>query len=193
MKAVHATLALSIVLSTSVFAQETAPAPAPAPEPVAADPALKLSLPGSPPSAPANDNLGLIPETPEPVTKPKGTAIPESKVSRKATDSPARTSASEDEMAARIRLRQLKTRILREPKTQALLEKARTAPTDYEKRETMKEYYTFLYSRIDKLDGSLKKRTKVLKNQAIHRLSQTKIDPTDPIDPSERSDATRWD
>jgi len=194
MKAVHATLALSIVLSTSVFAQETAPVaaePAPAPAPAAADSPLKLTLPGTPQTAPANENLGLIPETPEPVTKPKGTAIPEPRPSRKASDTPARTSASEDEMAARIRLRQLKSRVLREPKVQQLYEKAQSAPTDYEKRETLKEFYKVLYTRIEKLDGSLKKRANTLKNQSIHRLTQTKIDPTDPIDPSERSDRER--
>jgi hypothetical protein len=94
-------------------------------------------------------------------------------------------------MAARIRLRQLKTRVLREPKVQELYEKAHASPTDYEKRENMKEFYTLLYTRIEKLDGSLKKRTTALRNQSVNRLKQTKIDPTDPIDPSERSDRTR--
>jgi hypothetical protein len=191
MKAVPATLALFVAVSTSVFAQE----PSPAPAPVAAEPALKLTLPGAPEPvpapAPSNENLGLIPETPEPVTKPKGRAIPEPKVSRKASDAPNRTSAAEDEMATRIRLRQLKTRVLREPKVQALYEQAHAAPTDYEKRETMKAFYTLLYTRIEKLDGSLKKRATTLRNQSINRLKQTKIDPTDPIDPSERADRTR--
>lgn len=185
MKVVHATLALSIVLSTSVFAQESAPEPAPA-----ADPALKLTLPGTPQSSPAGENLGLIPETPQPVTKPKSKAIPEPKISRKASDSPAPTSASEDEMAARIRLRQLKTRVLREPKVQELFERAQTAPTDYEKREALKAYYKQLYSRIEQLDGSLKKRVTVLRNQSLHRITQAGIDPTDPIDSSVRSDRT---
>ena len=187
MKAAHATLALSFALSTIAFAQEAGPG-------LAADPALKLTLPGTP-ASPSNENLGLIPETPEPATKPKGSAIPQpqSLPSRKASDAPARTSAAEDEMAARIRLRQLKSRVLREPKVQQLVAKAETAPTDYEKREALKEYYTVLYGRIEKLDGSLKKRTTMLRKQAIHRLTQTKIDPTDPIDPSERADRVRQD
>lgn len=188
MKAVYAaTFALSIALSTSVFAEETPVAAEPAPVP--ADAPIKFSLPGTPQSG--NENLGLIPETPEPVQKPKGSAIAEPKPSRKASDTPPRTSASEDEMAARIRLRQLKTRVLREPKVQALYEKAQSVPTDYEKRETLKEFYTLLYARIEKLDGSLKKRTTALRNESIRRLTQVKIDPTDPIDPSERADRTR--
>jgi hypothetical protein len=192
MKAVHFTLAFFTVLSTGVFAQEAVPSPAPAPAPApSADPNFRLTLPGVSQPAPANENLGLIPETPEPVTKPKGKAIPEPKPSRKASDSPSRTSAVEDEMAARVRLRQLKTRVLREPKVQELYEKAQTAPTDYEKRENLKAFYTLLYTRIEKLDGSLKKRITTLRNQSIHRLAQTRIDPTDPIDPSERSDRTR--
>ena len=94
-------------------------------------------------------------------------------------------------MAARIRLRQLKTRVLQEAKVQELLAKAQTAPTDYERREDLKAFYTLLYTRIEKLDGTLKKRATNLRNTSIHRLAQTKVDPTDPIDPSERSDRTR--
>src|SRR4030095_3566967 len=123
MKAVHATLALFTVISTCIVAQEVVPAPAPAPAPApSANPTLRLTLPGVPQTTPANENLGLIPETPEPVTKPKGKAIPEPKPSRKASDSPSRTSAIEDEMAARVRLRQLKTRVLREPTVEELHE-----------------------------------------------------------------------
>jgi hypothetical protein len=192
MKAINASLALSFVLSVGSFAQQAAPAVEPAPAPPA-DPALKLTLPGTTPSAPAGENLGLIPETPEPVSKPKGRAIPEPKPSRKASDTPNRTSAAEDDMAARIRLRQLKTRVLHEPKVQELYERAQTSPTDYEKRENMKAFYTLLYTRIGKLDGSLKKRTAALLKQSVNRLTQTKIDPTDPIDPSERADRTRWE
>jgi len=94
-------------------------------------------------------------------------------------------------MAARIRIRQLKTRVLQEPKVRELLEKAQAAPTDYEKRENLKAFYTLLYNRIEKLDGSLKKRTTALRNTSVRRLAQTKIDPTEPIDPSERADRTR--
>jgi hypothetical protein len=188
MKAVHATLALSIALSISIFAQESAPAPAPAP---VADPALKLTLPNVPQSAPANENLGLIPETPEPAPKRKGSAIPQPLPSRRASDSPSKTSPAEDEMADRVRLRQLKTRVLHEPKVQELYERAQTSGTDYEKRENLKAFYTLLYTRIEKLDRSLKKRATILRNQSIHRLTQTRIDPTDPIDPSERADRTR--
>ena len=188
MKAVQATLTLSALLAASVFAQESAPEPAPAP-------ALKLTLPGvsdpTPAPAPPTENLGLIPETPEPTTKPKGRAIPEAKPSRKASDNATRTSSAESDMTARIRFRQLKTRVLQEQKVQDLYEKAQAAPTDYEKRETLKAYYTLLYTRIEKLDGSMKKRANTLRHQSISRLTQTKIDPTDPIDPSERSDRTR--
>jgi hypothetical protein len=188
MKAAYVTLALSSFLFTSIYAQEPAPAPSPA---TAADPAFKLTLPNAPQPAPSSENLGLIPETPEPTTKPKGTAIPEAKPSRKASDSPSKTGAAEDDMAARIRLRQLKTRVLQEAKVQELLAKAQTAPTDYERREDLKAFYTLLYTRIEKLDGTLKKRATNLRNTSIHRLAQTKVDPTDPIDPSERSDRTR--
>src|SRR4029453_765139 len=108
-------LTLSALLATSVFAQESAPSPAPAPT-------LKLTLPGVsdpvPAPAPPSENLGLIPETPEPTTKPKGSAIPEPKPSRKASDNASRASSAENDMAARIRFRQLKTRVLGEQKVQ---------------------------------------------------------------------------
>jgi hypothetical protein len=195
MKAVHASLALSIALATSILAQETAPEPAPAPP---SESSLKLALPGlepapAPAPAPPSENLGLIPETPEPTTKPKGSALSQPKTSKKAADAPSRTSVAESDMAARIRFRQLKTKVLGEKKVQELYVKAQAAPNDYEQREGMKAYYTLLYTRIEKLDSSLKKRATTLRNQSINRMAQTKVDPTDPIDPSERSDRTRWE
>jgi len=57
---------------------------------------------------------------------------------------------------------------------------------DFEKREALTSYYTLLYDRIAKLDPKLKTRTTEIRNKSIHRLSQTRIDPTDPIDPRER-------
>jgi hypothetical protein len=133
------------------------------------------------------ESLGLIPEAPEPRKKPKGTAlVSPGGISKKSVKN--ETSATEDELRARIRLRELKTKVSRDPQVQAELERASTALTDYEKREALKAYYNLLYGKIEKLDRSLKKRVDVLRKQSIHRLEQTRIDPTHPVDPVEQGD-----
>jgi hypothetical protein len=181
MKAATVSFTLSLLATTAVFAEDQAPAPAAVPAPEAP---LRLSLPGSP-SAPgaATDNLGLIPETPETAPKPKGNAIPEAKPSRKASDAANKTTIAEDELAARIRLRQLKTRVLAEPKVQESLQQAQAAKTDYERREAMKAYYKLLYGRIEQLDSSLKKQVNERRSAAVNRLQQANIRPTKPLQP----------
>jgi hypothetical protein len=71
----------------------------------------------------------LIPEAPEPVKKPKGTALKEPGDKEKVD----RTTAAENELASRVRLRELTTKVRQEPKIIAEWERAQTAKTDYEK------------------------------------------------------------
>jgi hypothetical protein len=147
-------------------------------------PQLRSSGPApitAPTTATTTEQLGLIPEAPlERTEKPKGNALEEPDSSAQRID---RSTAAEDEIGARIRLRQLTTRVRNEPKVQAELERANSARTDLEKREALKAYYQLLYSRIGAIDPSLAKRVQVLRARSIHRLAQTRIDPTDPIDP----------
>jgi len=164
-------LTLASLLTAAAFAQQPQLRPTP-PE-----------LQSTPAQPAAQDGLGLIPEAPEPAGKPKGHALTEPGRSGPRVD---RTSAAQNELADRIRLRELITKVRREPKVAAEWDRAETAKTDLEKREALKSYYTLLYDRVAKLEPKLKTRTTEIQRQSIHRLAQSRIDPTDPIDPRER-------
>ena len=148
-------------------------------------PQLRGSLPSpiAPPAEKPAETLPLIPDTPDATEKPKGSAIKQPK--------PDKTSAAEDELGARLRLREIKTKALEDAKIQSEWDRAHAAKTDFDKREAMKSYYTLLYARMEKLDGSLQKRITELKTEAIKRLTQHNIDPTDPIDATDRDSRNR--
>jgi hypothetical protein len=63
------------------------------------------------------------------------------------------------------------------------------ARTDLEKRDALKSYYKLLYARIVKLDPSVTKVSVLREAAALRRLEQTRIDPTEPLDPQERTNA----
>jgi hypothetical protein len=170
---------------TAALAQaQDAPKPA-----LRSEPQLRTTAP-APASADRQDPIGLIPDLVEPAGKPEGGAIPQPGRDLSGSDGRGprvdKTTAAQDEMAARIRFRELTTKASLDPKIAAELDKANSARTDLEKREGLKQYYTVLYGRVVKLDRSLEKRATQLKARLIHRLSQTRIDPTEPIDPDDR-------
>jgi hypothetical protein len=71
---------------------------------------------------------------------------------------------------------------------QAEWDSAAKAKTDYDKREALKRYYKLLYGRILKIDSSVKKTSDLRQQAALRRLEQTRIDPTEPLDPQERAE-----
>ena len=144
------------------------------------------SAPPSPialPQATPNEPLPLIPETPDTTEKPKGSAIANPKSDK--------TSAAEDELGARLRMREIRTQALQDAKIRSEWDRAHAAKTDLEKREAMKNYYTLLYAKMEKLDGSLHKRIAELKSVTVKRLTQHNIDPTDPIASADRDTRNR--
>jgi hypothetical protein len=146
-------------------------------------------MPLDPPDAvmPADDP-GLLPDSFEPVEKPEGRGMVDPGLPADIADpiptGPRieRSTNTEDEMNARIRLRELKTKVSREPKVVDALAKAESARTDQEKRDALAAYYELYYGRIEKLDSSLKKRVTELRNQSLNRLKQTRVDPTEPLE-----------
>jgi len=84
-------------------------------------------------------------------------------------------------------MRELKTKVDRDPKIAGELDRANSAKTDYEKREAMRSYYTLLYDAIAKLDPSLKKRAEEAKLRMTKRLDQTRVAPTEPLASEERT------
>ena len=152
-------------------------------------PLLAQERPAAPAEKPApQPDLQLIPETPAPIDKPKGSAIGQPGAGKGEKVKSNKTQVAADDVADRIRLRSAKTRALRDPRVQAEWEQAEKARTDQERRDALKRYYTLLYDRIDKTDATLKKLTALRRISASHRLEQTKIDPTEPLDPDERAE-----
>ena len=140
-------------------------------------PAPLLPVPARP------ETLPLIPDAPASAEKPAGRAITEPRVEKR-----SKTEAAADEVQQRVRFREVKTRALKDPAVQTEWERAHAMRTDYEKREALKSYFNRLYGRMRKIDGSLKKRIAEEQQRSLARLSQTRIDPTEPLDPQERTE-----
>jgi hypothetical protein len=126
--------------------------------------------------------LPLIPESPEPGKKGKGAAATAKK------DKKSSTEAAIDDLQERIRYRQAKTRALNDPAVQNAWDRAHATRTDGEKREALKAYYKLFYARVLRIDGTLKQRVAQGEERARRRLTQTRIDPSEPIDPDERAE-----
>lgn len=122
----------------------------------------------------------LIPEEVPQNQKPKGQAIeavPKSK-----------TEASNEDLQERIRLREARVKAERDPQVRAEWDRSVKAKTDLEKRDALKSYYKLLYARILKIDSSVKKIADLRAQSSLRRLEQTRIDPTEPLDPEERAE-----
>jgi len=146
-------------------------------------PPSPLAPPSEPQPTPESmDAIPLIPEDIEPAPKPVGRALTEGRAITELKKS--KPIQAEGELTERIRLREAKTRALRDVQIQAEWTRAQNARTPYEKREALKSFYTQLYARIDRLDGTLKKRVAVLRTASLKKLTERNIDPTDPVERS---------
>lgn len=168
------------VATTAVAAAQEPPKPQLRSGEPAPAPATTLEL--SPVTPAANDTISLIPETLEPVPMPNGEALTAPLPMQETPQKLEKTTAAEDELNDRIRFRELKTKFERDPKVMAEAERARTAKTDFEKREALKAYYTALYDRIGKADPRLAQRAFRTRERFIHRMKQTQVAPTEPLD-----------
>jgi hypothetical protein len=169
--------------STNTATDAEAPAtPAPSLEP---EVELMPSNSGQllPEPAQTTEPLPLIPEAPEPTERPRTTGRDEPRQEKKSS-----TEAASNEMKERIRFREAKTRASKDPAIQAEWERAHRVGTDYEKREILKNYYKMLYGQMGRIDKSLKKRILEQEKNSIRRLTQTRIDPTEPLDMSDRTE-----
>jgi type IV secretory pathway VirB10-like protein len=164
----------AVLLTSTLVAQEPA------------KPQLRTTPPSpvAPPPAVPAEPLPLIPETLEqPAEKHPGSALIQPKRDK--------TSDAEDELASRIRLRELRNKVLKDPKVQAEWERAHTVKTDAEKRAALTSYYTLLYTKMAKLDGSLQKRITVLQTLSIRRLTPRNIDPSNLLETRDDDESDR--
>lgn len=134
--------------------------------------------PSTPKTQPTPPPLSLIPDMPAPVEKPRGSGG--GSAAKTSADNPVKknkTQANADEIADRIKFREAKTKALRDEKLQQQREIADAAKTDHEKRAALKQYYTMLYGRILKIDGSIKKLVSQRLQQSLKELDQSKVKP----------------
>ena len=108
------------------------------------------------------ESLELIPELPKGTGKPKAkTAEPKKKSS---------TEQASDDLQARIRYREVRTRALEDPKLQQEWDRAQAAKTEPDKREALKSYYNLLCDRMVKIDSTVKPRVEAYRKTLAWRL-----------------------
>ncbi len=150
--------------------------------------ALRLSA-QEPPSA-----FGLTPAKPDSLL-PEGQAglplIPESMPPLDKSPLPGKakkekqsaTSAADDALRDRIKLRTAKTKAQSDPGLQAIWDSQFKARTDFEQRAILDDYYTQLWARIAKIDKTLKKEViEAERKRYTTSYDQTRIAPTVPPD-----------
>jgi hypothetical protein len=135
------------------------------------------------PTPAVEPEVTLIPEQVPPPSKPATPATPDAPKEKKSA-----TEQSSEELQERIHFREARIKALRDPKVQAEWDRAGKSRTDLEKREALKSFYTLLYDRIVAIDPTVKKTSDLRRDSSLRRLQQTRIDPTEPLDPQERAE-----
>jgi hypothetical protein len=186
---ISAVLALATLWALPAHAQEPATNPlaapsaqliAPAEASVLQEPALEPGeepLPQMDAAFPGDENLFgqdlLGPGTGE--YAPRETRIP--------PRMPVLEDPLEKERKMRIRLRQLKAGIDRDPRIVELEEMADTAATPEDRRAARRAYYTLFFDKVRRADPSLKAFADKLERQSLGNLFQRRVEPTWPLQP----------
>jgi hypothetical protein len=89
----------------------------------------------------------------------------------------------EQQRKMRVRFRQIKARLDRDPQLVELQAMAEAAGTPEDRRAARRAYYTALFERTRNIDKSLTEYTEALERAALARLGQTRIEPTVPNNP----------
>ncbi len=150
------TAAMLLVCSQCAFAQEAASSPAQT----------------SPGAALPGDEISLIPPLPPP--PPAAERDARQKLAR------STTAKTVDLMKQQIRMRQLKTILSRNPVIVEAQERAATARTDPEKRVALRNYYTLLFARMEKMEGSLAAPIAERRKRVFNLLDQKRLGVADP-------------
>lgn len=124
----------------------------------------------------AQGGLPLIPEGITPTEKPSKRADGDEKEEKK-----SKTTAAEDALRDKVKLRVAKTKAQSEPDLQAIWDSRLKAKTDYEQRQIMDTYYKALCERIMKFDKTLSKETiNSLRERYLSNYDQSRIAKTVP-------------
>lgn len=186
---------------TPAAATDSAPAPTATPEKAPAEP--------SAPAEKKTETEDVIPLPPEsgaaeapmvsetdvaPVAKP-GTdqALPDSAFadpnsvipdgSPAIPPAPSGPSATEIERKLKIRYKEVRIEVEKDPAVRSLWEQARSAKSFEDERAALREYYRLLFKKMKKVDKDLAARCDVMEQAYIARLAQSRIEPTIPLNP----------
>ena len=170
MKFFTATFFTTLLLSLStVMAQDASVVPIP--DKVPSEP-QSLASPSPAPFSLMPDNM------PPPVEKPshRGTATSDTRPAAPIVKK-NKTEENTDNIADRIKFREAKTKAIKDEKVIDLEAQAEAAKTDPEKRAILRQYYTVLYAKILKIDGSIKKLVAERLKQSLNSLDQSRVRP----------------
>ena len=176
---------------TAPSAQPT-PTATPTPTPAAAAPAEDV-IPVPPNAGPAGTPIVSEAEMPAPA-KPAapGTApLPDSAftdpngVIPDAATPPASRSAGpsveEVQRKTKIRYREVRTQIEKDPDVLSLLSQAQKAKNFEDERAAYREYYRLLFKKMKKADKTLTDRCNAMETAYLSRLAQYRVEPTIPL------------
>ncbi|MEI8233598.1 MAG: hypothetical protein WCH57_02805 [Verrucomicrobiota bacterium] len=116
--------------------------------------------------------------SPTPAPGPQATAAETSPSPTPAAAPAAGKKGTAEQLRQAIRIRELKTQVLEDPEVQGERAKANQAKTEEGRRVLMRNYYTLLYTKMEKLDPSL---TEPLEQQLaanLRRFEQHSIRPS---------------
>lgn len=200
------TAALLVFLGSSLRAQEPAapetagspllgPAPTLEAAPVTPSDADFLTLPSEAQTstggeaAPLSGEVPALPETDRDFID-SAAAIPDIG-SEEAPLDPRRAAAAGGELERKMKVRYTtaRTKALADTEVAALLEKAKSARTFEAERAAYRAYYRALFRTMRKIDPSISKRCDTMEKAYLARLSQSRIEPTIPLETPPKASA----
>lgn len=96
---------------------------------------------------------------------------------------PSGPSATEIERKLKIRYKEVRTEVEKDPAVRSLWEQAQSAKTFEDERAALREYYRLLFKKMKKVDKELTARCDVMERAYIARLAQSRVEPTIPLNP----------
>lgn len=130
-------------------------------------PNLAKPLPGAGPlpDSAFTDPNGVIPDA-------AATSVP---------PQPAGPSAEEVQRKLKIRFKEVRTQIEKDPAVSALLDEAKKARNFEDERAAYREYYRLLFRKMKKADKELTARCDAMERAYLYRLAQARLEPTIPL------------
>jgi len=100
-----------------------------------------------------------------------------------APGAPVGPSAAEIERKLKVRYKEVRTEVEKDPAIRSLREQAQSAKSFEDERAALREYYRLLFKKMKKADKELAARCDIMESAYISRLAQTRVEPTIPLNP----------